>query len=304
VLPKTTPFAKTMSFINDTLAKNLEGLIEVIYEPGIINIDFADLKTMLSMPGKTAFLNTLEFQKDENGEIESFETIFSSPLYPYGIDKARGLLINISGTKDLKLSQINKILSSVGSRIYKDAKIILGVSQIDSNFNGVRVTVLATGCAASGNPAGGQPSPNSKDSKDEKEPLSKKAAAGKNNKNRNNKNRKKIRKKSKKISAKSRQRQKNAQKIKIKAKLPDNLIEDFNKPKIEDNNSGNNDDEYAPDSAIGFADDAGSGDSDEKAVALRKNAIEVKKEMEQEEKAMIAKEKAWEIPAFLRRKQK
>jgi len=163
-----------MSFINDTLAKNLEGLIEVIYEPGIINIDFADLKTMLSMPGKTAFLNTLEFQKDENGEIESFETIFSSPLYPYGIDKARGLLINISGTKDLKLSQINKILSSVGSRIYKDAKIILGVSQIDSNFNGVRVTVLATGCAASGNPAGGQPSPNSKDSKDEKEPLSKK----------------------------------------------------------------------------------------------------------------------------------
>jgi len=286
-----------MSFINDTLAKNLEGLIEVIYEPGIINIDFADLKTMLSVPGKTAFLNTLEFQKDENGEIESFETIFSSPLYPYGIDKARGLLINISGTKDLKLSQINKILSSVGSRIYKDAKIILGVSQIDSNFNGVRVTVLATGCAASGNPAGGQPSPNSKD---EKEPLSKKSSSGK----KTIKTEKKIRKKSKKISAKSRQRQKNAQKIKIKAKLPDNLIEDFNKPKIEDNNSGNNDDEYAPDSAIGFADDAGSGDSDEKAVALRKNAIEVKKEMEQEEKAMIAKEKAWEIPAFLRRKQK
>jgi len=288
-----------MSFINDTLAKNLEGLIEVIYEPGIINIDFADLKTMLSVPGKTAFLNTLEFQKDENGEIESFETIFSSPLYPYGIDKARGLLINISGTKDLKLSQINKILSSVGSRIYKDAKIILGVSQIDSNFNGVRVTVLATGCAASGNPAGGQPSPNSKDSKDEKEPLSKKSSSGKKT-IKTEKRLEKIKKNFRKKPPAAKKRPK----IKIKAKLPDNLIEDFNKPKIEDNNSGNNDDEYAPDSAIGFADDAGSGDSDEKAVALRKNAIEVKKEMEQEEKAMIAKEKAWEIPAFLRRKQK
>lgn len=298
VVPKTTPFAKTMSFINDALAKNLEGLIEVIYEPGIINIDFADLKTMLSVPGKTAFLNTLEFQKNENGEIESFENVFSSPLYPYGIDKARGLLINISGPKDLKLSQVNKILSSVGNRIHKDAKIILGVSQVDSNFNGVRVTVFATGCTASDNLATNQVL---SDSKNEKNLLLKKS----NSIEKPIKAEKKSRKKTKKISAKKHQRsQKKTQKIEIKAKLPDNLITDSEKTKIENDNVVNSEDKDEQDGAINSINVDAFDDADEKTSALRKNAIDVKKEIEEEENAMLAKEKAWEIPAFLRRQKK
>jgi len=122
VVPKSTPFSKTLSFINSMLSDSLEGLIETIYDIGLINIDFADLRTILAGNGKVAFLNTVTFKKGEETNLDSFDKVFGSPLYPYTIDKARGVLLNIVAQKDLKLLEVNKILTSVAGRIHKDAK--------------------------------------------------------------------------------------------------------------------------------------------------------------------------------------
>jgi len=146
VVPKSTPFSKTLSFINSMLSDSLEGLIETIYDIGLINIDFADLRTILAGNGKVAFLNTVTFKKGEETNLDSFDKVFGSPLYPYTIDKARGVLLNIVAQKDLKLLEVNKILTSVAGRIHKDAKIIFGVGHEGAPDGAVRVTVLATGC--------------------------------------------------------------------------------------------------------------------------------------------------------------
>jgi len=63
VVSKSTPFSKTLSYINSMLSDSLEGLIETIYDTGLINIDFADLRTILAGNGKVAFLNTITFKK-------------------------------------------------------------------------------------------------------------------------------------------------------------------------------------------------------------------------------------------------
>jgi len=63
VVPKATPFSKTLSFINDSLSDSLEGLIETIYSTGLINIDFADLRAILVGSGKMAFLNAVSLKK-------------------------------------------------------------------------------------------------------------------------------------------------------------------------------------------------------------------------------------------------
>lgn len=284
VVPKTTPFTKTMSFINDNLSKNLEGLIEMIYEPGMINIDFADVRTILSGQGKLAFLNTVEFQKGEGVEIESFENAFLSPLYPYAIDKARGLLINIGGQKDLKLSEVNKILTGVSARIHKEAKIILGISQSGQAFDGVKVTVLATGCA----PGYGQENGSlAGEPKKEKKTVEKKAVEPK------------------KAAPKKPVAKKPSKKLNIKVKRRPVAAAARNKKNIV---APNPEPVIKPDEPAREADDTikmeDVATAEPGEVNLRKNAIEVKKEIEREEKEMLEKEKAWEIPAFLRKRPK
>lgn len=285
VVPKTTPFTKTMAFINDNLSKNLEGLIEMIYEPGMINIDFADVRTILSGQGKLAFLNTFEFQKSDGAEIESFDSAFLSQLYPYAIDRARGLLINVGGQKDLRLSEVNKILTSVNSRLHKDAKIILGISQADQTFEGVRVTVLATGCTSNGQENNNNPASQSINKNQSVQPQS-----VTNQKSTAKRAAKPIRaKKNKKIN------------IKIKTR-PAAASGREDKKEISGQSRDGKLAAAAEADHVIKIEDGPAGDSGE--VALRKNAIEVRKEIEREEKEMLESEKAWEIPAFLRKRPK
>lgn len=298
IVPKTTAFTKTLSYINRMLYESLEGLVETIYDPGLINIDFADLRAILSGQGKMAFLNTVTFEKGGGSNIESFEKTLTSPLYPYTIEKARGLLLNIVGGRDLKLSEVNQILTNVGSRISREAKIIFGISQEPDAPGGVRVTVLATGCA--GSEAGDgpvKPGP-------EKEPAAVKEAQS------------------------NRQTQKKAAKSKIKRsnarnaepatshaarKTPKKGIKvraEHVNVKVGTNTGPAYHAKLASDASAASAPAgetqavlAGTQPAVE-APPVRKNAIQVKKEIEAEERAMLEKEKAWDIPAFLRKKPK
>lgn len=320
VVPKATPFSKTLSYVNTMLSGSLEGLIETIYDTGVINIDFADLRAILAGNGKMAFLNTVMFKKGEEANLDSFEKVFDSPLYPYSIDKARGLLLNIVAQKDLKLLEVNKILTSVAGRIHKDAKIIFGVGHEGARDNAVKVTVLATGCvyagAGNGDDNGREvlPPPIPPETGALPATAAKKTVAGKKQKSGRGK-KKPLGKSSPKPAAKSVKNKKSGKNgmktapskkpdpkkgvmVKIKTLPPEKKIE-----KTSEKNA-----------ALAVLGDANSFEQDDyqsrQSIAaqfeapVRKNALQVKKEVEMEEKEMLEKEKAWEVPAFLRKQKK
>jgi cell division protein FtsZ len=304
VVPKSTPFSKTLSFINTMLSDSLEGLIETIYDIGLINIDFADLRTVLAGNGKVAFLNTVTFKKGEEANLDSFDKVFGSPLYPYTIDKARGLLLNIVAQKDLKLLEVNKILTSVASRIHRDARIIFGIGHEGAPEGAVRVTVLATGCVygdagdANGNAAVPVPVPKPKTAKIMEPPKPARGA----------KKKKLTAKKPvpaakpKKVTVRAAKDAKNKKKIEIK-KATGAKTE---KVTVAPRPAGGSVSEKPAGPIVPAADPASyqsqQSIADQFSPPIRRNALQVKKEIEMEEKQMLEKEKEWDVPAFLRKK--
>jgi len=311
VVPKSTPFSKTLSYINTMLSDSLEGLVETIYDTGLINIDFADLRAILAGNGKMAFLNTVSFKKGEEASLESFEQVFSSPLYPYTIDKARGLLLNIVAKKDLKLLEVNKILTSVSGRIHKDARIIFGVGHEGAPDGTVKITVLATGCIY-GDPAETAkevvvvPKPALQADKIPVPPKPVPAAAKKT---------KPVQKagpgpvaKPKKTVVKPKKTVKDKTRIEIK-KEPAAVVKKTAPVAVQavkreepaavvpekselDNLIAENVYQSQQSIAAQFE------------TPIRRNALQVKKEIELEEKQMLEKEKEWDVPAFLRKQKK
>ncbi len=144
IIDKNTPLKDALSAINEELAKNLEGLIEMIYLPGLINIDFADLKTILAGHGRLAYLKTIEIEEPKKEEV--VEKLISNPLYPYTIKGARGILYNVVGGKALQLSEVSHISKIISGSLNKNAKIIFGIGQSQRKKSKVDLTLLATGC--------------------------------------------------------------------------------------------------------------------------------------------------------------
>ncbi len=302
VVPKATPFSKTLSYVNNALSGSLEGLIETIYGTGMINIDFADLRAILMGSGKMAFLNTVVLKNGDEGGADIFEKVFSSPLYPYGIDKARGLLLNIVAQKDLKLLEVNKILTGAADRIHKDARIIFGVSNESARENSVKVTVLATGCVYAGISNGDEngretsvavplparsappaPARKSEQKVSTAEKRAKPVAIKKTKPFRDAKKKKSVQRREKEIVVK-------VKSAPLEQKLP--AVPQNDSEKVESLKKDL--DGYQTKQSI---------DAQFEAPA-RKNALQVKKEIEMEERAILEQEKAWEIPAFLRKQNK
>lgn len=312
VVPKNTPFNKTLSHINTMLSDSLEGLIETIYDTGMINIDFADLRAILAGNGKMSFLNTVTFKKGDESNVDAFEKVFNSPLYPYTIDRARGLLLNIVAQKDLKLLEVNRILTSVAGRIHKDAKIIFGVGQEGAYDDLVKVTVLATGCVYDGGEDNGKemavPSESTKekaanDQKTEQKPAGKKKTVQNkpvaSSKAKNDTPKKTGTVKADKTKKKIEIKKPGSVKIKIAA--------------VRESKAENIPNKEMPAQERAAADSSKEAENvyqNRQSIAaqfetpVRKNALQVKKEIEREENEMLEKEKAWEVPAFLRKQKK
>ncbi len=258
IIDKSAPLKKALSAINKNLSNSLQSLIEIIYKPGIINIDFADLKTIFEGRGKLAYLNSMELSKDD--DKDALDKIINYPLYPYSIEGAKGVLFNISGQKDLSLLQVNQISETISNLVSKEAKIIFGITRDNQNPR-IKVSLLATGCNGKGVLKKTEPKPKTKSkSKSKPKPKPRPETPIKSSK-------KKIKKKKK---AKP-------QKVKVKVRKVSSQ-----KPVKASLASGQS---MKP-----------------KNVKIRKNALQIKKEMEQEEAEIVSKEKLWEAPAFLRRK--
>ena len=145
VIDTSTPITNAFSTVNKSLIGSLESLIDLIYNPGVINIDFADLRTILRGRGNSAFLNTVE-GSGKNRVEKICENIFKNPLLQNNNFKAEKILFDIAGAENLSMFEVEKISSHIASANPK-AKIIFGISKDHKLKNKIKTTILMTGGA-------------------------------------------------------------------------------------------------------------------------------------------------------------
>ena len=129
---------------DEVLLNAVKGISDLITQSGFINVDFADVRTIMREQGKA--LMGMGFANGERRSLEAANQAISSPLLEdISIDGATGILINITSGPDLTLAEINEAASLIHEKAHEDANIIFG-SVIDSNIQGeVHITVIATG---------------------------------------------------------------------------------------------------------------------------------------------------------------
>jgi len=122
----------------------VQGISDIITIPGIINRDFADVKTTMSGMGYAVMGTAM--RSGSNRANEAAHAAMSSPLLEDGaIDGARGILINISGSSSLKLSEVNEASTIIQNSAHEDANIIFGAVLDESLGDEIKITVIATG---------------------------------------------------------------------------------------------------------------------------------------------------------------
>ena len=143
IIDSNTSITKAFSTVNKNLIESLESLIDLIYNPGLINIDFADLRTILSGSGNFAFLNTVQ-ASGKNRAQEIVGRIFINPLYQNNNFTTENILFNISGGTNLNMFEVEKISKAI-AELNPKAKIIFGISKNIELKNKIRTTILMTG---------------------------------------------------------------------------------------------------------------------------------------------------------------
>ncbi len=144
VVEKGTPMLKSFSIANDVLKQAVQGISDIILVPGLINVDFADVRTIMDNVGR-AVMGT-GTGKGEGGAFEAAKKAISNPLLEdSSIEGARGILINITGGLELSLSEVQDATSLIYDSAHEEVNVIFG-AVIDPDIKDeVRVTVIATG---------------------------------------------------------------------------------------------------------------------------------------------------------------
>jgi cell division protein FtsZ len=144
IAAKTTTMLEAFHKADDVLLQAVRGISDLIITPGLINLDFADVRTVMAEMGLA--LMGASSASGENRAIEAAQKAISSPLLEdISIQGARGVLINITGGPDLCLHEVNEAASMIQEEAHDDANIIFG-AVIDENMTDeIRITVIATG---------------------------------------------------------------------------------------------------------------------------------------------------------------
>ena len=125
------------------LLSGVQGITEIITQPGLINLDFADVKTVMTDAGSA--LMGIGSARGENRATRAAELAISSPLLETSIDGAMGVLLSVAGGSDLGLFEINEACELVQAAAHPDARIIFGTTIDDALGDEVRITVIAAG---------------------------------------------------------------------------------------------------------------------------------------------------------------
>jgi len=137
-------FFESFRIADDILRQGVQGISDIITIPGIINRDFADVKTIMAGMGY-AVMGTASASGAKR-TIEAAQKAIASPLLEAGaIDGARGILINITGSSSLKLAEVQQACSIIQSAAHDDANIIFGAVMDEKMKDAVKITVIATG---------------------------------------------------------------------------------------------------------------------------------------------------------------
>ncbi|MGI6341075.1 MAG: cell division protein FtsZ [Minisyncoccales bacterium] len=140
---ESIPFNGALNVINDQLAKSLQGLLNTVYFSGLINIDWADIKTTIEGANQRAYLNTVQAKITD--DLSAFtKDLLNNQLISYNFSESTNVLFNIEGGKNLSMQQLALISEKI-HELAPDARIIFGLTQNSKLKNEIRATVLATG---------------------------------------------------------------------------------------------------------------------------------------------------------------
>ena len=144
IIQKDTPLSKAFAFVDDVLKQAVQAMAELINVPGIINVDFADIKSILKESGTT--LIGIGVASGQDRAMKAVSAAVTSPLLDISLDGAKGVLFSVAGTKDLKMSEINDIAKAISTNLDPSAKVIFGAYYDRSlKDKALKVTVVATG---------------------------------------------------------------------------------------------------------------------------------------------------------------
>ncbi|MDP3710538.1 MAG: cell division protein FtsZ [bacterium] len=150
LITKDTSLLDSFVVCDDVLRQAVQGISDLIVTPGIINVDFADVRAIMHDTGSA--LMGVGVASGEDRAIAAAKSAVSSPLLDISINGARGVLFNVSGGQDLTMWEINEAAKVITESIDKDAKVIFGAVHDDRLKKGeIKITVIATGFSGGSN---------------------------------------------------------------------------------------------------------------------------------------------------------
>ncbi len=143
LIDKKMPLTEAFAIVDEVLRQGIQGVSDLITVHGLINVDFADVKSVMKSAGSA--LMGIGFGTGETRAADAATAAIESPLLEQSINGAKGLLLNITGGTDLSMFEVNEAAEIVTEHIDEDANIIFGAVVNDSYTGEVKCTVIATG---------------------------------------------------------------------------------------------------------------------------------------------------------------
>ncbi|MDX9913828.1 MAG: cell division protein FtsZ [Candidatus Moranbacteria bacterium] len=144
IIDKKVTLINSFKIVDDVLRQGVQGISDLITKPGIVNVDFADVRAIMADSGSA--LMGIGIASGENRAAEAAKAAISSPLLELSIDGAKGVLFNVSGSSDLTMLEINEAANIITENVDPNAKVIFGAVTDDQVRKGdLHITVVATG---------------------------------------------------------------------------------------------------------------------------------------------------------------
>ncbi len=143
IVPKGTPIVEAFRCADDVLRQGIQGISDLIVTPSLINLDFADVKTIMKDKGLAHM--GIGHGKGDNKTIDAVRQAVQSPLLETNIEGATGILLNVKGGLDLSLDEVNEAAELVRDVVDENCNIIFGAGVDDTLNEEVEITVIATG---------------------------------------------------------------------------------------------------------------------------------------------------------------
>ncbi len=143
VIERNTPVESALRVVDDVLRQGIQGISELITEPGLINLDFADVKSIMSSAGSA--LMAIGRARGDTRAADAARMAIANPLLDVSMAGAKGVLFNVTGGTDLTLTEINQAAEIVSAAADPEANIIFGAVVDERIEDEIRITVIATG---------------------------------------------------------------------------------------------------------------------------------------------------------------